>query len=541
MRKATLRFPALVIAVFLMGSAAPGQAQGAFAHGTIVGLQGTPHLWFADEHGVLHWGGDTRALAGKHIDWSNRVEVSLERLRTLPVGDPWLTAGLLKDGDPIYLVKWETEWELPQLLHIQSIKDVELLGINGSNYGNFVIEKNEWERRFGISAAGLQRSVLAAAVTGSAPTSVLQPAPTPTATPEPDTGAWKLQTGRDNEALGQQIDLSLRSTTYKSAYSAETAYNESASLHIQCTDGRLWGDSVKAFISWWPERFTGVRVQAGMRFGSEDVIHNANWKLEEFRHHTVIPTIYQADFDFAFIPKLQESSRFEASVTKRDGSTITATWDTSGLTAALQPLWERCPAQVAGNWKLFNIEPIGGSSGRIELVLQNSIRKAGIYAGSPPPGGNLHIVCSNRGNYRPGLTTHIAWDTRFSGERLVWGRERVRGSVRFGSENAINVEWELFDKGQTTIIPPEDLKNLDFSFVDKLQQSNRFQVRVERPNDTAITATWDTTGLAAALVPLRERCPGMSASATGNWELGTENVQRSYQAKAMGWFALDNV
>ena len=47
-------------------------------------------------------------LAGKHILWSNRVEVSLDRLRTLPVGDPWLTAGLLKDGDPIYLVKWET-------------------------------------------------------------------------------------------------------------------------------------------------------------------------------------------------------------------------------------------------------------------------------------------------------------------------------------------------------------------------------------------------------------------------------------------------
>ena len=61
--------------------------------------------------------------------------MSLDRLHTLPVGDPWLTAGLLKDGDPIYLVKWETDWEQPQLLHIQSIKDVELFGINGSNYG----------------------------------------------------------------------------------------------------------------------------------------------------------------------------------------------------------------------------------------------------------------------------------------------------------------------------------------------------------------------------------------------------------------------
>ncbi len=164
MRNATFRFLALVVAVFLVGGAVPVQAQGTFAHGTVVALQGTPHLWFADEHGVLHWGGDTRALAGKHIAWSNRVEVSLDQLRTLPVGDPWLSAGLLKDGDPIYLVKWETDWPQPQLLHIQSITDVELFGINGSNYGKFVIDRPAWEARYGISAADLQRGVLASAV-----------------------------------------------------------------------------------------------------------------------------------------------------------------------------------------------------------------------------------------------------------------------------------------------------------------------------------------------------------------------------------------
>ena len=160
MRKATLRFLALVIAVFLMGSAAPGQAQGAFAHGTIVGLQGTPHLWFADEHGILHWGGDTRALAGRHIDWDNRAEVSLDQLRALPIGDPWLTAGLLKDGDPIYLVKWETEWPQPRLLHIQSIQDVELFGINGSNYGRFVYGGEGWNKTFGIDSSYLEKGVL---------------------------------------------------------------------------------------------------------------------------------------------------------------------------------------------------------------------------------------------------------------------------------------------------------------------------------------------------------------------------------------------
>ncbi len=157
----------LVVAGVLISTLVPAltvQAQSAFAHGTVVALQGTPHLWFADEQGVLHWGGDTRALAGKHVRWDSRTEVTLTQLLELNRGDPWLSAGLLKDGAPIYLVKWETDWSEPRLLHIQSIGDVELFGINGSNYGNFVLGKSTWEARYGISTAGLQRSKLAPTV-----------------------------------------------------------------------------------------------------------------------------------------------------------------------------------------------------------------------------------------------------------------------------------------------------------------------------------------------------------------------------------------
>ena len=139
------------------------------ALGAVVGLAGTPHLWIADSAGVLHWGGDTRALSGKHVNWSDRRDVALTELQTFPIGDPWLSAGLLKDGDPIYQVKWETEWPQPKLLHVQSIKDVELFGINGGNYGNFVIDKAVWEQRYGLAAAGLQRGVLAAAVPATIP------------------------------------------------------------------------------------------------------------------------------------------------------------------------------------------------------------------------------------------------------------------------------------------------------------------------------------------------------------------------------------
>ena len=174
-----VRFLALFLIGFLISTSAPAlmvQAQGVFAHGAVIALQGTPHLWIADEQGVLHWAGDTRALAGRHVRWDNRIEVTLAQLQGLHRGDPWLSAGLLKDGDPIYLVKWETEWPQPRLFHIQSIADVELFGINGSNYGNFVLDLATWEQHFGISTASLQRSTLPAAT--APPATAAAPAPT---------------------------------------------------------------------------------------------------------------------------------------------------------------------------------------------------------------------------------------------------------------------------------------------------------------------------------------------------------------------------
>ena len=172
------RFTALAVALVALSLTAA--APKSLAPGAVIGLAGTPHLWIADSAGVLHWGGDTRALAGKHVNWSDRRDVSLDELQALPIGNPWLSAGLLKDGDPIYLVKWETEWAQPQLLHIQSIKDVELFGIDGSNYGNFVLDKATWEARYHLDADSLERSALAAAVVVATPTAV----PAPTATPE---------------------------------------------------------------------------------------------------------------------------------------------------------------------------------------------------------------------------------------------------------------------------------------------------------------------------------------------------------------------
>lgn len=132
--------------------------------GSIVSLRGTPHLWvmWVDDH--LHWAGDTRIISGPirdYLNWDDVRVVSLTQLERLPIGRPWLSFRLLKDGDPIYLVKWETWWEQPQLFHIQSIRDVELMGINGSNYGTYVLDRPVWETHYSRSVSGWQRSVLA--------------------------------------------------------------------------------------------------------------------------------------------------------------------------------------------------------------------------------------------------------------------------------------------------------------------------------------------------------------------------------------------
>lgn len=132
-----------------------------FPPGAVVGLDGTPHLWIADQTGVLHWGGDTRALQGQLIDWNTRITVDLDTLKTLQLGDPWLSAGLLKDGTPIYLVKWETTDSVPRLLHIQCIHDVEVFGINTNNYGRFVLDRDQWEAKFGFPVSTLQKGELA--------------------------------------------------------------------------------------------------------------------------------------------------------------------------------------------------------------------------------------------------------------------------------------------------------------------------------------------------------------------------------------------
>jgi hypothetical protein len=180
----------LGILIALLAPGLPAFASQSFQqtvpNGTVIALAGTPHLWIGDDQGMLHWGGDTRALSGRFVNWGDTRQVSAEQLRSFRMGDPWLSAGLLKIGDPIYLVKWETSETQPRLFRIQTIPDVEIFGINGSNYGRYVMERAPWERQFPFNVDTLQRLELPPAVAPAATaTSAAPAAPAATVTPTP--------------------------------------------------------------------------------------------------------------------------------------------------------------------------------------------------------------------------------------------------------------------------------------------------------------------------------------------------------------------
>jgi hypothetical protein len=177
-----------------LGRAAPARQ---FAPGAVVGLAGTPHVWVADEAGVLHWAGDTRALSSRPANWSTKLDLTIDQLRALRRGEPWLSAGLVKLGDAIYLAKWESEQVSPTLFHIRSIADVEFFGIDGTNYGQLVLEEAAWQERFGFAPRNLLMGVLQSAVATPTPTPTpgptSTPVPTPTATPPAYSGRIVMQ------------------------------------------------------------------------------------------------------------------------------------------------------------------------------------------------------------------------------------------------------------------------------------------------------------------------------------------------------------
>ncbi len=167
--------------------------------GAVFSLENTPHIWLTFGSEGLRWVGDTRALTASNVSvrWDSTCVMDATYLAGVKKGDPILSAGLVKIGDPIWLAKWEQTEDAPSLLHIQSIADVELFGINSTNYGRLVLERGDWEARYGFSTDGLARGDLAsAAAQAPAPPqpNAITPSPAPQVAASPSTCATPSMT-----------------------------------------------------------------------------------------------------------------------------------------------------------------------------------------------------------------------------------------------------------------------------------------------------------------------------------------------------------
>jgi hypothetical protein len=124
--------------------------------GEILSLEQTPHLWAVDAAGTAHLASDPFALAAHATAGAPRTAVSLDELRQMPRGEPYLSMALVKLGDFVYLPQEQTPGTAPVLRLIKSVDDLSLLGIGADNYGRLVLDRAAWEARYGFNVDGLR-------------------------------------------------------------------------------------------------------------------------------------------------------------------------------------------------------------------------------------------------------------------------------------------------------------------------------------------------------------------------------------------------
>ncbi|HEX2325230.1 MAG TPA: hypothetical protein VHQ00_07505 [Chloroflexota bacterium] len=159
-RKLNRPLLSVALAGSLLGITAAGALADALpqapAVGEVVALENTPHYFVRGADGALHLASDPKALAEQRVDWFTRKDVSLDDLRRLNRGEPFLSLALVKIGDAIYLPQAPIDGRAPVLRLIKSPADLALLGVSGENYGRLVLEQEAWEARYGLSTSALQ-------------------------------------------------------------------------------------------------------------------------------------------------------------------------------------------------------------------------------------------------------------------------------------------------------------------------------------------------------------------------------------------------
>jgi hypothetical protein len=92
------------------------------------------------------------------VNWNERTDITPDQVELLPLGAPYLSMALVQIGHDIYLPQWNRTFHptMPTLQRVQSPHDLAMLGIDASNYGQYVLDSRTWEQRYNLSIARVE-------------------------------------------------------------------------------------------------------------------------------------------------------------------------------------------------------------------------------------------------------------------------------------------------------------------------------------------------------------------------------------------------
>ena len=125
------------------------------------------------------------------------------------------------------------------------------------------------------------------------------------------------------------IDDSRTVTLLNTAEEGESSFGRPVSLVIRCMS-----NTTELYISW--NDYLGSKANVLTRVG------RAEAKRQEWSMSTDKKATFYPGNDIAFIKSIMESDSFVAQATPYNESPVTAIWDVSGLSSAIEPLRATC-------------------------------------------------------------------------------------------------------------------------------------------------------------------------------------------------------
>ena len=127
---------------------------------------GTPHTWLMDDQGVLHWVGDSIALArtlypareytlDEPLDPQTQrslagpIAIHYSDVLATPRGAPLLSTSFVRGGGgEVYYPRWDALGGDPVMLRVTRPEDLEVLGVEPTRAGGQVVPSQDWEAQY---------------------------------------------------------------------------------------------------------------------------------------------------------------------------------------------------------------------------------------------------------------------------------------------------------------------------------------------------------------------------------------------------------